>query len=198
MKIEPHVNFVLEMVEPGELKRSEVFWTGSTEATPMEALQSHLRSIHLLDLVPCAFNLKRNVYIWAQNVGVLKNNNGQDITTDSFKFIVANKVPYFADLQQYLLQNSRNGARECQDVHFQNMAQFDITQPILYNGPYEYNGSFLPDMPLNERPLTARPLTKKDIIVDRKLEKQIWPVVGKFPQEMLTILAKTKEEINSR
>lgn len=196
MKIEPHVNFVLEMVEPGELKRSEVFWTGSTDdATPMEALQSRLRSIHLLDLVPCAFNLKRNVYIWAQNVGFLKNNNGQDITTDSFKFIVADKVPYFADLQQYLLQNSRNGERKCQDVHFQNMAQFDITQPILYNGPYEYNASFLPDRPLNERPLMVRPLTKKDIIVDRKLEKQIWPVVGKFPQELFAILAKTKEKI---
>jgi len=191
MEIIPSVNFVLKMIEPVEYKYRENLNMKYPDFT-FATLQSEIANcIGLVRKVPCAFDLMRKVSFRTADYHKL----GEDITTDNFKFIIADKVPYLSDLQKYLLDNFSKGTEPCQDVHFKNMAQFDESKPIFFTGPYEYNGSFLPDAPLDKRPLTARPLTSKDIVLDKKLN-QIWPVAtNKPPKELIALLAKTKEEI---
>ena len=193
MKIVSDVRFVLEMIEPAEYKYKEIIH--SDDSAHFVKLQHMIDCIGLVRAVPCAFNLMRTLSFRTENYCHLKPVNGENIITDSFKFIVADKVPYLADLQQYLLKNFGRGTKTCQEVHFKNMAQFDTSRPIFFTGPWEYNGSFLPDAPLEKRPLTARPLTDNDIVLDKKLN-QIWPEASnKTPKELIALLAKTKEEI---
>ncbi len=195
MKIISDVRFVLEIIEPVEYKYKET--VSGDSGSHFAQIQHMIDCIGLVRKVPCAFHLMRKVSFRTENYCHLKPVNGEDIITDSFKFIVADKVPYLADLQQYLLDNFSRGTQPCQEVHFKNMAQFNINMPIFFTGPWEYNGSFLPDAPLDKRPLMARPLTDKDIVVDKKLN-QIWPKVNsknKTPKELIALLAKTKENV---
>ena len=196
MKLTPHVTFVIEMIDPVEYKYKETIY--ASDFKHFVSLQNMIDCIGLIRAVPCAFEVTRQVCFTTDVMScnnVLKV-NGQDITTDRFKFIVADKLPYMEDLQQYLLKNFSRGTTPCQNVHFKNFAQFNTSRPIFFTGPYEYNSSFLPDQPLEKRPLTARPLTDKDVVLDKKLN-QIWPVAtNKPPKELLALLAKTKEEIH--
>ena len=202
MKIVSHVYFVLEMVEPAEHKYQEII--SHIDNDGFVRLQRQVDYIHLLSKVPCAFNLMRKVSLQTEDHHSLNLVDGADITTDSFKFIIANKVPYMADLRQYLSKNLEKyssdnfitkGTEVCQEVHFKNFAQFSTKKPIFFTGPYEYNGTLLPDEPLKNRPLTVRPLTDKDIVLNKQLN-QIWPIAtNEPPKELVALLAKTKEEI---
>lgn len=133
-----------------------------------------------------------------KNIDDLKQYNdekkaGQDIITDSFTFIVADKLTYFDDLQKYLLEDALSAS--CQDVVLKNFAWFHMKQPIFFTGRYEWNGSFLPDAHVKDRPLVCRPLTEKDIVLNTNLH-QIFPKkTGRIPEQLVQLLNKTTEKI---
>ena len=193
MELTSNVIFILEMTNPIEYEYKETIRADGYDH--FIELQHMIDCIGLVNKVPCTFNVARQINFITDGYRTLTA-DGQNIITDSFEFIVADKVPYIEDLQQYLLKNSGQGTKPCQEVHFKNFAQFNTSRPIFFTGPYEHNGSFLPDQPLEKRPLTARPLTNQDVVLDKELN-QIWPVsTNKPPKELLELLVKTKEEIH--
>jgi len=193
MKIEPNVHFVVKYVEPNNYDYDE-------NIKNIDDLKQYIHCQLLGSKVSYSLNVSRQVYFVAKNDNryhLLKQYNdekkaGQDIITDSFTFIVADKLTYFDDLQKYLLKNSL--IDECQDVVLKNFAWFNAKKPIFFTGN-EYNGSFLPDEPLKDRPLVCRPLTEKDIVLNTNLH-QIFPKkTGRIPEQLVQLFNKTTEKI---
>ena len=182
MKIEPHVYFEIEYAEIDNKH-------GKQTVLNINEFKHYIQCYRPLRVVSCAFLIKRQVYFVANNRGSL----GPGLTTDELKIIVAQKLTYLSDLQEYLKRNAENN--NCQDVIFKNFSEFTPEEPIFFTGPYEFNGSFLPDAPIKSRPLTCRPLNSQDIVVDKNLN-QIWPVkTGKPPVGLVELLSKTTEKI---
>ena len=191
MNITVHLYFYIKMIEPIDHKYVEA-------VKDIECLKNevfYLSRAELLSKVSCKFTVTRELSMFAGNQA-LKSANDRPIITDSFDFIVADKLTYIKDLKEYLNKNFEKSSSDTpQDVIFKNFSQFKRNQPIFFTGPYEYNGSFLPDAPLKERPLTCRPLTDKDVVVNTKLQ-QIWPkATGKTPPALIELLNKTTEKI---
>ena len=186
MQLEPIVTFVVKYAEPENYGREEV-------VKNIDGLKQYVKCQGLGRVVSYALNVARQLYFIAGNQYALKAINGQNITTDSVKIIVAQKLTYFSDLQEYVKKNALGDV--CQAVTFENLAQFDQKQPIFFTGQYEHNGSFLPDAPISKRPLVCRPLTQNDIVVDYNL-KQLWPTkTNKVPVVLKTLFDKTTEKI---
>ena len=193
MKIYAKVLFRLEMVTPGEYSYKEEFYAKNFI---LNDLQHTISCCGLVRKVPCEFKLSRFVLLYDERHRCLTDKNKLN-PSDEFTFIVASKLPYFADLQQYLLKNSWDGKSTCQNVQFKDMAQFNTKKPIFYTGPYEHNGSItLPDAPLAERPLMARPLKKGDVVLDLGTLNQLYPrKLNKSSKMLLDILNKTTENV---
>lgn len=193
MKIEPHVHFVVKFVEPDNYDDGRI--------DNIEDLKNYIYCQGLGQKVSYALNVSRQVYFLVNDKGnyhMLQKCNGekgvkQDIITDSFTFIVADKLTYFEDLQKYLLEEALSAS--CQDVVLKNFAWFDMKQPIFFTGRYEWNGSFLPDAHVKDRPLLCRPLTEKDIVLNKNLQ-QIFPKkTDKIPRGLVQLFKKTTEKI---
>ena len=193
MKIEPNVLFVVKYVEPDN-------YGCNKNIKNLADLKTYISCQGLGSIVSYALNVSRQLYFLAIDncdSHCLRKCNGekginQNIITDSFTFIVADKLTYFEDLQKYLLGNSLGAT--CQNVKFKNLAWFDMKQPIFFTG-YEYNGTFLPDAPIENRPLVCRPLTDKDIVLNKNLH-QIFPEnTNKTPKQLVELFKKTTEKI---
>lgn len=190
MKIESNVHFVVKYVEPDNYSCTE-------NIENLDGLKHYIDCQGLGRKVSYALNVSRQVYFIAKNNNyhnLLKQCNGKkDIITDSFTFIIADKLTYLEDLQKYLLKNAL--LHNCQDVKLKNFAWFDAKKPIFFTGPYEYNGSFLPDADIKDRPLICRPLTDTDIVLNKNLH-QIFPKkTGKIPRQLVQLFKKTTEKI---
>ena len=192
MDIKIYQHFYIKVIEPIDYKYVE-------EVKDIEDLKNrvcYFSRAGLLSEVSCKFTVTRELNMFAGRYA-LQNTNGGPIVADSFDFIVAKKLTYLKDLKNYVNENFK-GQHLCdapQDVIFKNFSHFKQNQPIFFTGPYEYNGSFLPDAPLEERPLTCRPLTDKDIVVNTNLQ-QIWPkATGKTPNVLVELLNKTTDKI---
>lgn len=191
MKIEPVVTFVVKYAEPENYGREET-------VKNIDGLKQYINCQGLGQHVSYALNVARHVYIIATTADGkyqyrLTQTNDQEIQTDVINIIVAKKLTYLSDLQEYLKKNALCDV--CQDVTLKNFAQFEPNKPVFFTGPYEYNGSFLPNAPISERSLVCRPLTQNDIVVDKYL-KQLWPTkTNKIPVVLRTMFSKTTENI---
>jgi hypothetical protein len=186
MKIEPYVGFVVKYTEPENYGHEQT-------VKDVDGLKHYINCQGLGRVVSYEILIERQLYFVADNRYALKTNNGQNITTDKIKIIVAKKLTYFSDLHEYLNKNALGNA--CQDVTLRNFAQFEQNKPIFFTGRYEHNGSFLPNPPVSERPLVCRPLTDNDIVVDNNL-RQIWPTkTNKIPVALRTMFRKKTERV---
>ncbi|MBO4583176.1 MAG: hypothetical protein J5714_03940 [Alphaproteobacteria bacterium] len=191
MQIEPVVTFVVKYAEPENYGREQT-------VNDIDGLKQYINCQGLGQHVSYALNVARQVYFIAvianrNHQYKLAKNDGKDIQTDAVNIIVAKKLTYLSDLQEYVKKNALGDA--CQDVNWKNFAQFDTTKPIFFTGPYEHNGSFLPDAPVRERPLVCRPLTDSDIVVDKDL-KQLWPTkTNEIPSALRAMFRKKTEMI---
>ena len=187
MRIEPVVTFVVEYAEPEDYGHQETIKN-------IDGLKQYINCQGLGRHVSYALSIKRQLYFLADDRYVLKDNNNQKITTDIIKIIVAQKLTYFSDLQEYVRENALG--KDCQDVNFKNFAQYKSDKPIFFTGKYEYNGSFLPNAPVAKRPLSCRPITQEDIVVDKNLN-QIWPAkTNKPPVGLVELLNKQTEKVH--
>lgn len=193
MKIEPKVVFKVKYIEPDNYSSKENIKT-------IQDLKNLIYCQRLGDAVSYALNVSREVCFYAQTdekqqYHVLTScYDGKNIITDNFKFIVADKLTYFDDLQKYLLKNSL--PNNCQNVKLKNFAWFDAKKPIFFTGAHEYNCNLVYDSPsIKDRPLVCRPLTEKDIVLNKRLQ-QIFPQqTGKIPEQLVQLLSKTTEKI---
>ena len=193
MKIEPKVVFNIKYIEPDHYGHEENIKT-------IQDLKNFIYCQRLGDVVSYALNVSREVYFYAQTDEKQQHHvltsyhGGKNIITDNFKFIVADKLTYFGDLQKYLLKNS--SSNNCQNVELKNFVWFDAKKPIFFTGAHEYNCNLVYGSPsVENRPLVCRPLTEKDIVLDKKLQ-QIFPKkTGKIPEQLVQLLSKTTEKI---
>ena len=191
MQIEPNVTFVVKYAEPENYRYEE-------NVKNIDGLKQYIKCQRLGDEVSYALNVTRQVYFVAivSNGNYqykLSQNDGKDIQTDAANIIVAKKLTYLSDLQEYVKKNA--SGEMCQDVMWKNFAQFDLTKPIFFTGQYEHNGSFLPGAPVKERLLVARPLTQDDIVVDEDCN-QLWPIkTNKIPAVLRTMFNKKTENL---
>lgn len=180
MEIKTYVYFNVKYVEPENYGQS-----GSINN--IDDLKNYISCQGLGRKVSYTLQLERTVRVVADD-----KYPGQVIPTDTFTFVVADKLTYFGDLQAYVKKNAVGN--RCQDVNFKNFAQFSLDKPIFFTG-HEHNGSFLPDAPVAKRPLSCRPITAKDIVVDKNLN-QIWPAkTNKPPVELVELLNKQTEKV---
>lgn len=191
MQIEPVVTFVVKYAEPENYGQEQ-------SVKNIDGLKQYINCQGLGQHVSYALNVARQVYFIAVIANgnyqyKLAKNDGKDIQTDAVNIIVAKKLTYLSDLQEYVKKNALG--EMCQDVIWKNFAQFDTTKPIFFTGRYEHNGSFLPNPPVSERPLVCRPLTDNDIVVDNNL-RQIWPTkTNKIPVALRTMFRKKTEMV---
>ncbi len=182
MEIKTHVYFNVKYAEPKNYGQGQ-------SINNIDDLKNYIYCQRLGDKVLYTLKIIRTVQVVADN-----NYPGQTMPTDTFTFVVADRLMYLDDLIAYVKKNATG--KECQDVNFKNFAQYRYDNPIFFTGKYEYNGSFLPDAPVAKRPLSCRPITAKDIVVDKNLN-QIWPVkTGKPPVGLVELLNKKTENVH--